>query len=111
VDVDELRARYLAATSKIADSAHRRGDSRLALSLRAHELSVAINAGDFSTALVLFEDLSEQYQAADQPEPWLVNSLSWASGKFADHLRDRPNTSTSEFSTSTNGHEHIEAFR
>jgi hypothetical protein len=91
MEIDELRSRYLVATSRIANAAQRRGDMPLALSLRAHELPVAIKAGDFATALVLFEDLSEQYEAADEPEPWLVNSLSWASGQFADHLRDRPN--------------------
>jgi hypothetical protein len=42
MEIDELRARYLVATSRIATAAQRRGDMPLALSLRAHELPVAI---------------------------------------------------------------------
>jgi hypothetical protein len=87
---EELRDRYLAATAKIVDAAQRRGDARLSLPLRAHELSVALNAGDFAAALPVFEDLAAQYETMEQPEPWLVNSLTWASGRFADHFRERP---------------------
>ena len=89
MDTAELRTRYLFATSKIAESAKARGDFALSLPLRAHELSVALNANDFAAALPVFEELTEYYVTAEHPEPWLVNSLSWASGKFADHLRDR----------------------
>jgi len=90
VNNDELRDRYLAATAKIVESAQRRGDQDLSLPLRAHELSVALNAGDYWAALPVFEELTAHYVTADQPEAWLVNSLSWASSKFADHLRERP---------------------
>jgi hypothetical protein len=51
---------------------------------------VALNAGNYAAAMPAFEELTAYYVAAENPEPWLVNSLSWASGKFADHFRERP---------------------
>jgi hypothetical protein len=85
-----MRARYLSSTAKIVESAQRRGDQEMTLPLRAHELSVALNSGDYAAALPVFEELCDYYVSAEHPEPWLVNSLTWASGLFADHLRERP---------------------
>jgi hypothetical protein len=89
MNIQELRERYLTATSRVVNSAQRRGDASLSLPLRAHELSVALNAGDYDAALPAFEELSDHYVAAEQPEQWLINSLSWASGRFAEHFRER----------------------
>lgn len=87
-DVD-LWDRLQSAVSKVATRTEELGDSKNAFGLWTNALTAAINAGDFEEAIRLYEKVSEKYTAMENPDAWMTNVISSATGRLVALARQR----------------------